>query len=354
MSRVRLGLAGVGELGSFHAQNLTRRVALADLVRVVDQSEEAARATGNRLGVDWSTSYGDILDDDSIRGVVIASSTSTHSGLIQEAAAAGKHVFTEKPIALELQATVDAIEAARSAGVKLQVGFHRRFDPDFEEVARRVHAGDVGDIYFLRLAHRDMTPPIPGTYLANMGHLFVDATIHDFDTVLWLGGGVKEVAAYGASVVDPQFAKTGDADHAVVIVRLAAGGLCVIDNSRSAGYGYECALELIGSSAAARISNGRQGQLEWLSTGETRAALPSDHTTRHPLAYVRELDAFVRTIRDDAPSPVPSERGLEAFQLTQLALHSLREGRPMSADGLIRSGDATGEPARDVPSAHPA
>jgi predicted dehydrogenase len=354
MTRVPVGLVGVGQLGAFHAENLVRRVGLADLVRLVDPNETAARTVGNRLGVAWSASYQEILCDESIRGVIIASPTSTHARLIEQAASAGKHVFTEKPIALDFQGTVDAIEATRAAGVKLQVGFHRRFDPEFEEVARRVHIGDVGDIYFLRLSHRDMTAPMPGTYLEAKGHLFVDATIHDFDTVLWIGGAVTEVAAYGASVVDPRFAETGDVDHAVVVARLRGGGLCVIDNSRSTGYGYECTLELIGSSAAAKILNPRHADLTWLANGEARATLPSDHTTRHSVAYVRELDAFVRSILDGSASPVHGDHGLRAFELAQLAVRSLREGHPVSVDERLDPTDARKGPARASASVRPA
>lgn len=149
--RTRLGVVGLGRLGAFHAKNLAGRVPGAELVRIVDAEESVAQKISEQAGgVEWSTNYEDLLKDPEIEGIVIATSTPTHVELIERAAGAGKHVFCEKPVALDLDSTYRAIEAVRSAGVKLQVGFHRRFDPDHLAAYTKISAGGVGDVHFSR------------------------------------------------------------------------------------------------------------------------------------------------------------------------------------------------------------
>ncbi len=175
--RVRLGLAGLGRMGRLHAENLVRSPSI-ELVRVVDTVEEAARATGEQLEVEWSTSYEDLLQDPEIEGVVLVTPTALHAQMIGQAVGVGKHVFCEKPIALELEPTARAIEAAATAGVKLQVGFHRRFDPDWAAAAARIRAGELGDVHLFRSSLRDKRPPSID-YIAGSGGFFADVTIHD-------------------------------------------------------------------------------------------------------------------------------------------------------------------------------
>src|SRR5439155_12867365 len=156
-----------------------------ELVRVVDAVEEVARATGGHLGVEWSTSYGDLLDDTELEGVVLVTPTALHAEMVERAAGAGKHAFCEKPIALEVEPTVRAIQAAEAAGTALQVGFHRRFDPDWAAAATRIRAGELGDVYLYRSSLRDMRPP-SFDYVAGSGGFFADVTIHDLDTARWM------------------------------------------------------------------------------------------------------------------------------------------------------------------------
>src|SRR5262249_46133887 len=152
------GLAGLGRIGQLHAENLVRSPAV-ELVRIVDAVEEVARATGDRHGLEWSTDYGALLEDADVEGVVIATPTAFHVDMVEQASAAGKHAFCEKPTALEVEPTVRAIEAAAAAGIKLQVGFHRRFDPDWASAAARIHGGELGDVHLFRSSLRDMRPP---------------------------------------------------------------------------------------------------------------------------------------------------------------------------------------------------
>lgn len=325
----RLGVIGLGDLGRFHARNVLERLGTVELAWVADLDPDLARAVGDELQVPWTDCIERLLDDPDVHGVVIATPTSTHPDLIARAADAGKHVFTEKPIGLDVESTERAIAAGDAARVVLQVGFHRRFDADFRAAAKRVAAGDLGRPYFLRLAHRDMVAPRPGSYLNTNGPLVVDSMIHDFDTARWLVGEVAEVSARATSVSDPAFAASGDADHAVVVLHFDDGALGAVDNCRLAGYGYECSAELIGSEGTIRITEPQRGNLAWLANGTRSTPFPRDHMERHGPAYVAELHAFARAIREERPSPVPGDEGLRAFRISEAAAQSLREERPV-------------------------
>jgi inositol 2-dehydrogenase len=326
--RVGLGLVGLGRIGRLHAESLAGQISSVELVRIADVDSTLAQQTGERLGVAWSTSYDDLLGDPDVDGVVLATPTPVHAEMIEQAAAAGKHVFCEKPISLALEPTLRAIDAARSAGIKLHVGFHRRFDPDWAAAAARIRAGELGELYLFRTSLRDMRPPAFG-YIASSGGLFVDVTIHDLDTARWLAGEIEEVAAFGAALSDPAFAELGDVDNAVVALRFASGALGVIDNSRVAGYGYECSTEIVGSRATVRIGQHRRVHNEWLTPGAASVDWVSDFTERFPQAYRLGLEDFASAIRDDRPPSVSGEDALAAFVLAQACDRSLREGIPV-------------------------
>jgi myo-inositol 2-dehydrogenase/D-chiro-inositol 1-dehydrogenase len=324
--RVRLGLAGLGRIGRMHADNLAGRVRSAELVRVVEADEALARTTGERLGVEWSTAYDDLLGDRDVEGVVVATPTPLHVEMVEQAAAAGKHVFCEKPISLDLPGTEAAIDAARRAGIALQVGFHRRFDPDWTAAAARIEGGELGDVYLFRTTLRDQRPP-PMAYIRDSGGFFVDVTIHDLDTARWLVGEIEEVAAFGAALSDPGFAELDDVDNAVVALRFASGALGVIDETRVAGYGYECSTEVVGSRATVRIGHHRRVNNVWLTPGSAAVDWVGDFTERYPHAYALELEGFAAAIRAGHPPAVTGEDGLAAFVLAQACDRSFRERR---------------------------
>lgn len=336
--RVRMGIAGLGRMGRFHADNLARHVPSAELVRVVDASEELARATGEALGVPWATDVEALLKDPEVEAVAIVTPTPTHAELIERAAAAGKHVFCEKPISLDEASTLRAIEAAASAGIKLQVGFHRRFDPDWAAARERIAGGELGEVYLFRTSLRDMTSP-PATFLQASGGFFVDVTIHDLDTARWMVGEIVEVSAFGAALTDPSFAELGDIDNAVVVVRFENGALGVIDNSRQAGYGYECSTEVMGSLATVRVGTHRRVHNEWLTPGAATRDHVRGFVERYPDAYRLELEHFARCVRRDEPVRVTAEDSLAAFVLSTAAQRSFETGRRVEVRPERRGGE---------------
>ena len=235
------------------------------------------------MGAPAVATYDDLIGDPSIEGVVIASSTGSHAELVLRAAQAGKHVFCEKPLSLEREVSAEVVRALDVADVKLQVGFHRRFDPSFSAAADRARAGELGQVYLFRASQRDMAPPKPA-FLAGSGGIFIDMGIHDFDAARWLVGEVTGVSAYGTALSDPGFVEIGDFDTAVVVLTFANGALGVLDISRVAGYGYDSSAELMGSRATVRIEEPFLHGYEWRTPG-TAAASRADVHRRYAAAF---------------------------------------------------------------------
>ena len=329
--RVRIALAGLGRMGRIHAANLSGRCPSAELACVFDTDAGVARQAGERFDVPWTPVYDDILADGRVDAVAIAAPTAAHAELGVRAAQSGKHVFCEKPISLDRQVTVETIEAVSKAGVTFQVGFHRRFDPDWAEATARIRAGELGDVYLFRTSLRDMTPPKP-EFLAHSGGFFTDVTIHDLDVARWMVGEVVQVSAYGTALSDPGFAEIGDIDTAVVVLRFENGALGVIDDSRAAGYGYECSTEVMGRQATVRIDHPQYRHYEWRTPGQAAHDLVRDFEQRYPLAYIEELECFARSVADGTPPRVTAHDALAAFDLAQAATASWRLGRPVRLD----------------------
>jgi myo-inositol 2-dehydrogenase/D-chiro-inositol 1-dehydrogenase len=322
MTTVGVGLAGLGRIGRMHAENIASRCSTARLAAVFDLNADAAREWGERWGVPWTTSYDELLER--CDAVAIATPTGTHAELVMTAARAGRPVFCEKPISSDRATTLKVLDAVAAAGVPLQVGFHRRFDPDWVSVAQRLP--ELGEITLFRTSLRDMTPP-PVEFIAGSGGFFADVTVHDLDVARWLVGEVVEVSAHGAAS-DPAFAEVGDIDTAVVVLTFTSGALGIIDNSRGARYGYECSTELMGTRATARVETPRA--VEWRTPGNASYTLPRDFEQRFPAAYVEEFDAFARAVRDGTPPRCTGQDALAAFDLAVAADRSWRSGRPVA------------------------
>ena len=203
MKRVGIGLAGTGRMGRVHLTNLTGRCAVAELACVYDADGERAAAVAAEYGVPAATTFAELVERS--EAVAIATPTGSHAELTVTAAQAARPVFCEKPLSLDRATTVATVEAVEKAGVALQVGFHRRFDPDWAAAAARIAAGELGEVTLFRTSLRDMTPPDPN-FLAGSGGFFVDVTVHDLDVARWLVGEVVEVTAHG-SATDPAFAQ---------------------------------------------------------------------------------------------------------------------------------------------------
>lgn len=325
-AKVPVALVGLGRMGRVHAANLAWRCRSVELSVVADADPDVAAAAGAELGVPWTADLDHVLGDGAVPAVAIATPTATHADLVERAAQAGKHVFCEKPISLDRPATVRTVEAVEAAGVRFQVGFHRRFDPDWAAATRRIHAGEMGAPRLFRTSLRDMKPPRV-EFLAGSGGFFVDVTIHDLDTARWMVGEIVEVTAYGSALAYPEIEAIGDIDTALVVLRFESGALGVIDNSRAAGYGFECSTEVMGELATTRVDRPQRRHYQWLTPDGATYELHRDFEERYPLAYVEEMEAFARCVRDDAEPLATGMDALAAFDLATAADLSWRTGR---------------------------
>jgi len=328
---VTLGIIGAGRIGKLHAEHLVYRIPDARVAAISDILPEAAQQCAARLGIPHA--YADhraILDDETIDAVVICSSTNTHAQMIEEAAAAGKQIFCEKPIDFSLERIDRALAAVERAGVKLQIGFNRRFDANFARIHAAVANGQIGDPHILRITSRDPAPP-PISYIEVSGGIFLDMTIHDFDMARFLiGSEVEEVYAAGAVSVDPAIGKAGDIDTAVITLKFANGCLGTIDNSRQAVYGYDQRVEVFGSLGMIQSGNNVANQATLSDAQGVHAALPLYFfVERYVDSYIAELSAFIRCIQEDTPPPVSGLDGRIPVQMGYAALRSLAEGRPV-------------------------
>jgi myo-inositol 2-dehydrogenase / D-chiro-inositol 1-dehydrogenase len=328
---INVGLIGTGRIGRLHAETLTYRLPGANLVAVSDILIESAEKLARELAVPAvHRDHRSILDDREVDAVLICSSTDTHARFMEEAAEAGKHIFCEKPIALDLDKIDHALAVVQQAGVKLQIGFNRRFDPSFRRVRELVAAGQIGTPHILRITSRDPQPP-PIEYVRVSGGLFLDMAIHDFDMARFLmGSEVEAVYAAGGVLVDPQIGKAGDVDTAVVTLHFVNGALGVIDNSRQAVYGYDQRVEVFGSKGCVTADNNYPNTVRTSDAQHVCRDLPLHFfVDRYVESYVAELQAFVTCILDDTVPPVTGIDGRIPVVMGYAAGRSLAEGRPV-------------------------
>ena len=328
---INIGLIGAGRIGRVHAEHLAYRIPQANLVAVSDIFVEAAE----KLAADFQVpaAYQDhrrILDDPAIEAVVICSSTDTHAQMIEEAAQAGKQIFCEKPIHLDLQRIDQVLEVVERAGVKLQIGFNRRFDPNFRKVREVVASGRIGTPHIVRITSRDPEPP-PIGYIKVSGGIFLDQTIHDFDMARFLlGDEVEEIYAAGGVMVDPKIGEAGDIDTTMITLRYAGGAIGSIDNSRKAVYGYDQRVEVFGSDGVVIVSNNKPDTAVVSDATGVHGALPLFFfVERYTESYIAEMKEFVACVQEDRTPPVTGIDGRIPVVMGYAAKKSFAEHRPV-------------------------
>ncbi len=331
MDNVKVGIIGAGRIGRLHAENLAYRIPDVEVVAIADVNAEAAKACATELGIpSVYTDSSAIFGDASIDAVLICSSTDTHASLIEKAAKAGKPVFCEKPIALDLESVDRALSAVKQTGIAFQIGFNRRFDPNFLRAQRLVSEGAIGTPHILRITSRDPAPP-PPEYLKVSGGIFLDMTIHDFDMARYvMGGEVEEIYVAGAVLVDPRIGELGDIDTTVITLRFGSGALGVIDNSRRAVYGYDQRIEVFGEKGSIVVSN-PEADTAVLVKEDGYHAPPLLHffLERYTESFVAEMKAFIRCVREGIPPSVTGIDGRIPIVMAYAAKRSLDEHRPV-------------------------
>jgi len=328
---VRFGMIGAGRIGKLHAENLATRIPGATVAAIADPVVVAARQTAERLHIPKVASdYHELLADRAIEAVAICSSTNTHAQIIVEAAQAGKHIFCEKPIAFDLAKIDEALAAASKAGVKLQIGFNRRFDPNFRQVRQMVADGKIGEPHILRITSRDPAPP-PIDYVKVSGGIFFDMTIHDFDMARYLiGSEVDEIFVAGGVMVDPRIGEAGDIDTAILTLHFKNGAIGTIDNSRKAVYGYDQRVEVFGSGGMVSSANRTPDTNSYSNADGVQSAKPLYFfLERYMDSFIEEMKQFVDAVERGTPTPVTGIDGRIPVVMGMAASKSYREHRPV-------------------------
>ncbi len=318
-----IAVLGAGRIGQIHAGNIAAHPG-ARLAGIADPDAAAAMRLATALGA-RPISVAEAMRADA---VLVASPTPTHADYVEQAAAAGRAVFCEKPIDLSEERVRRCLAAVGSAGTILMTGFNRRFDPHFVALKQRLDAGEIGTLELLTIISRDPSPP-PLAYVATSGGLFRDMMIHDLDMARFLlGEEPAAVSAAASCLVDPAIGAAGDVDTALVMLRTASGRLCQISNSRRATYGYDQRIEAHGASGLLQVGNVVATTVQAATASGFRSdpVLPF-FLERYAAAYRAELDAFVQAVRGEGPAKPDGEDGLRALLLANAAVEASNTGR---------------------------
>ncbi|WP_086428890.1 inositol 2-dehydrogenase [Staphylococcus cornubiensis] len=328
--KLTIGVIGAGRIGQLHIDYLRKHPNIR-IKWVSDINCEQLKDWIEQQGIEKSTKqHEDILNDPEVDAVIICSPTDTHVDIIKAACEKGKHIFCEKPISLTLSESLEAVKCVEKAGVKLQMGFNRRFDRNFSTLQKALKDRSLGEIQSLRITSRDPAPP-PIEYVKHSGGLFMDMSIHDFDMARYLmQSEVVEVYAKGAALVNPELKEIGDIDTAIVTLTFENGALCVIENCRRSVYGYDQRIEVLGDKGSITAGNENTNTLTFAyADGIKQDNPPFFFLERYKKAYEIEMNAFIESILNDENVSCSIMDGLKAQEIAEKCKESLIKGVPV-------------------------
>lgn len=329
----KVGLLGAGRIAGVHATAISSHPK-STLVAISDINQEAAQKLADQYGAEVRTTDA-ILNDPEIDMVLVATSTDTHSDLIERATAAGKAVLCEKPVDLSLERARACLETVDKTDRPVMIGFNRRFDPNFSALKNALDQGEIGKPELLSITSFDPAPP-PVAYIKVSGGLFRDMMIHDFDMANFLMGEAPvSVFAAGTSIVDSEIGAAGDVDTAIVTLTYADGRIAVIKNSRRAVYGYDQRVELLGSTGLLQAQNMLENTIVKSTVDGVTGAKPTYFfLERYMPAYANEWGAFVEAVSAQSDMPVSLRDGVSALTIAEAATRSAKSGMPVSLDSI--------------------
>ncbi len=330
---MRIGVAGVGRIGTMHATNLAALDRVDEVLLFDPVPGRAAQASADLAGTRAVDDLDTLLG--TVDGVLLATPTNTHPEMLRAAIGKGVPTLCEKPIASDVAEMAALVEDVEKSGVEVLVGFQRRFDPAIHELHRRIRAGEVGDIYLVRAVGNDANPP-DFTYLPASGGIFRDLLIHDLDCVPWLvGEPVVEVYASGSVLVHQAFADADDVDNAVVMLKFAGGAHATLAGGRHDPVGYDHRIEVLGSRDSLVAGVDPRTPLNSLEPGGHVAgpdAYPG-FPERFHRAYVNEVNLFTQVIAGEVANPSPAGESLISLRLAEACEQSRRGGAPVRIEG---------------------
>jgi myo-inositol 2-dehydrogenase / D-chiro-inositol 1-dehydrogenase len=331
MRKLGIGVLGVGEMGRQHAENLRRLVPRAELVAVADVDGARASKVAAELEIDHSyASLEAMLENKSIQAVLIATPDKFHAAAVETAARAGRDVLCEKPLGLNLASAEAALQAVRETGVRLQVGFMRRYDPAYATAMKQIEAGEIGELVVFKSIGRDKDMPPIGAYQSGInGMLFYNSTIHDFDLARWLTRDeVVEVHSFGTVAIRPELAAFGDVVASLVNLRFSRGAIGNIESHVQCLYGYDVRTEIVGSKGSILIGTNRKNSATFLKPGNGSYESADHFLSRFREAYLAEVIDFVDSILGDRAPRVTGEDGFRALEIAVAAEKSLQTAAP--------------------------
>jgi len=336
MKTINVAVAGLGRIGKIHLKNLARNFSEIKVVATMDLLEESRKIAEEFNVPVFVKTYDELLTVPELDAVVICSPTDTHADYVIQAARAGKHIFCEKPLDLSLERVQEVLEVVEECGVKLMLGFNRRFDPEFMKIRSLVEKDAVGDPQIIKITSRDPGPP-PVSYIKSSGGMFLDMTIHDFDMARYISGKqVKEVYAKATVKVDPEIAQAGDVDTAVITLTFEDDSMAVIDNCRKAAYGYDQRLEVFGSKGMAQAENLFPNKHKLYTEEGVSGDLPLYFfLERYDASYNQEIKEFIDALLSDSAMPVDGSDGLISIAIGLAAKKSLQENRPVQMKEIL-------------------
>jgi myo-inositol 2-dehydrogenase / D-chiro-inositol 1-dehydrogenase len=337
MEKLKIGVIGAGRIGKVHTETIMQSIPEATVVAIADVDLPEAESLAKRFNIpSYSKSYKDVLTNPEVEAVLICSPTNTHAQYIVESAKAGKHIFCEKPVDLDLATIANAIKVVEECGVKLMIGFNRRFDPNFKKIKDMVVEGKIGEPHVLKITSRDPAPP-PIEYIEVSGGMFLDMTIHDFDMARYIvGSEVEEVYVSAGVMVDKKIGEAGDVDTAIISLKFKNGAIGVIDNSRKAVYGYDQRAEIFGSKGMVKVDNNAPDNHSYYSEEGVHASLPLNFfMDRYIEAYANEIKEFCDAITNGKEISVDGKDGYQAVAIGLAAKKSLELKRTVSISEVL-------------------
>ena len=329
MKKIKIFIVGLGRIGKIHLTNL-QAMDEVEIVGICDPTDEA-KVFSNKAGFKfYQKDFTDIASEIQADAIVICSPTDTHANYVSLAAKKGLDVFCEKPLDLSLEKVKQVLKSVNESKIKLMLGFNRRFDSEFQSVKEKIVNGNIGHIHTIKITSRDPSPP-PINYIKSSGGMFLDMTIHDFDMIRYLTNKeIVEVYAKGDALVNPEIAKVGDIDTAIINLTFEDGSMALIDNCRKAVYGYDQRVEVFGSKGMVQSKNKFDNYTLTYSENGVTSALPQHFfLERYADAYKKEMDHFIDCIRNKKKPEVSGYDGLMSLMLGLCAKESLNSNKPV-------------------------
>ena len=337
MNKIRILIIGLGRIGKIHLANLQAK-GKVEIVGICDPTDEA-KVFSNKAGLTfYQKDFTDVAGEVQADAIVICSPTDTHANYVSIAAKKGIDVFCEKPLDLSLEKVKQVLKTVNESKIKLMLGFNRSCDSEFQSVKEKIVNGHIGDIHTIKITSRDPSPP-PINYIKSSGGMFLDMTIHDFDMIRYLTNKeIVEVYAKGNALVNPEIAKAGDIDTAIINLTFEDGSMAIIDNCRKAVYGYDQRVEVFGSKGMVQSKNKFDKYTLTYSENGVTSALPQHFfLERYADAYKKEIDHFIDCIRHKKTPEVSGFDGLMSLVLGLCAKESLNCNKPVLVSEINKS-----------------